>query len=162
MVAVKRGISLVEVLVCVALLGLVLIPLGLLVLRSRETAVQSRLALVAAHAAREEIEDTRVLSHALGADPRRLSHGWQPVPAGPLARLGPLAAGARATPERYPADYRRIFTKLEVLAGPDPRIFPAILEVRWQEHGEDPAQAAARGQTGRFEFLVVRSKRVGS
>lgn len=156
----RRGVSLVEVLVCIALLGAVLIPVGLLVLRSRGAAVASRLALLAAHAAREEVEDVRVLAHARRGSPVELSHGWQPCPPRTLDRLGDLAKTASGAdlPATYPPEYRRIHTRLTVQAGPDPRIFPVLLEVRWQEQGEDAERAAERGRLAKFEFLVTRSR----
>jgi hypothetical protein len=131
-----------------------------MVLRGRETAVYSRLALLAAHAAREEIEDARVLAHTV-PDPRARAHPGKPIPAATRDRLGPLARAPRARadlPHATPDDYRRIHSRLDVLPGTDPRIFPAVLEVRWQEHGEDPATAEKRGSSGRFEFLLVRSR----
>ena len=151
----RGAFSLVEVLVCLALLGAVLIPLWTLITGGRNTAVSSRLALLAAHAAREEIEDTRVLAHAHAGSPTEISHDWQPLPATTLARLGPLSRAAGDLPVRYPDEYRRIFTRLQVKSGPDSRIFPAELELRWQELGEDVAVASAHGRTARFTFLVT-------
>ena len=156
-----RGLTLVEVLVCLLLVGAVLVPVLTLAYRSRGTAVMSRLALLAAHAAREEVEDLRVLAQARPGSPVDLAHDWLPVPARSLDRLGLLARVAGADlPVTYPAEYRRVHTKLAVSAGTDPRIFPAVLEVRWQEQGEDPHDAAAHGRLARFEFLITRSRGV--
>lgn len=157
----KRGLSLVEVLVCLGLVGAVLVPVLTLAYRTRGTAIASRLALIAAHAAREEVEDLRVLAHAKPGSPVELSHDWQPCPPKSLDRLGLLVrAPAADLPVQYPDDYRRIHTKLTVAAGADPRIFTAALEVRWQEQGEDPREAAARGRSAKFEFLITRSRGV--
>lgn len=159
MIGRTRGLSLVELLVCLGLVGAVLVPVLTLAYRTRGTAVASRLALLAAHAAREEVEDLRVLAHAQAGSPVTLSHDWQPCPAKSLDRLGLLArAPAADLPVQYPEDYRRIHTRLGVTAGPDPRIFTAVLEVRWQEQGEDPREAAARGRLAKFEFLITRSR----
>ena len=154
----RRALSLVEVLVCVGLLGLLVVPVGLLIVRNRGTAVASRLALIAAHVAREEVEDTRILANARPGSPVELAHDWRPCPMRPLERLGALAKAAAAVDMPYPEEYRRVYTRLEISSGPDPRIFPAVLEVRWQEQGEDAREAAQRGRLARVPFLVTRSR----
>ena len=157
----RSGLSLVEVLLCLALVSMVALPLWMMVVRSRQTAVRSHLALLAVQVAREEIEDSRVLAHTTSPDPRALAHPLSPVAGGVFARLKPvLPVSGDVPPElaTYPPGYGRIFTRLAVEASTDARIFPAMLEVGWQEAGQTTEQMREGRAFLRFPFLLVRSK----
>jgi hypothetical protein len=54
----------------------------------------------------------------------------------------------------------RIFTKLEVSESEDGEAWPAVLHVRWQQHGELFNEASENEKPGlsRFDFLLVKSK----
>lgn len=158
----RSAFSLIETMVGVFLFAAMFLPAYTLFVQSRNTVFKSKLAYISVQAAREEIEDLRILAHARDGSPTELAHDWLACPKRSLDRLGPLATNAGADlPATYPEEYQRIHTKLTVNAGTDPRIFPAELSVRWQEHGEDPREAAARGRLAKFEFLITRSRGVG-
>jgi hypothetical protein len=151
---VRRGVSFWELSLCAILLCLVGVPLVYLWVVSRRAHAPTPMTLLAWHAAREEIEDTRVLVRASALDPRRLAHDLRAVNGPVLGRLAPLLPpeAAREPALCYPHQEGRIFTRLVIEAGKDPRFFPAVLEVRWEE-------GAAEGQE-RIPFLLIRSRGV--
>lgn len=153
----------IEVLVCLALVAAVLIPLITLVYRSRGTAVASRLALIAAHAAREEIEDLRILSRVKQDTMEKLAHDWAPFKGNALDRLKEVMLAGETPPKEldYGEEYGRIWTKVEIGQPQDGFAYACVLHVRWQEKGEAFNAASTKDKEGfsRFDFFLVRTPR---
>jgi len=161
---VEHAFSLVEVLVGMVLFTILFLPAYTLLVQSRDTTFKSRLSYFAVQAAREEIEDLRLLSRVKAAEIERFGHDWQPVKGNALDRLKPLAAPGQALAVeslRYPDEYGHIFTRVEIGESKNKLIFPAVLHVRWQEHGETFRAGAEREKQGfsRFDFFLVRARR---
>jgi hypothetical protein len=163
LVATRRSaLSLVEVMVGVIIFAVLFVPAYTLFVQSKNTAFKSKLAYMGVHAAREEIEDLRILARVHGDRMKSLEHDWKPLEGNAMDRVKDVSAND--PPPRdldYPAEYRRIWTKVEIKESRDPYIFPAVLHVRWQEHGEKFGAGSEREKPGfsRFDFYLVRARR---
>jgi hypothetical protein len=122
------------------ILGAALVPMYQMFVRGKATATQSRIAYMAMHAGREELEEVRQLPFDRLAE---AAHDWEPVRDNLFRRTlrwrgGPINVLA-ANPElRYPREYERIFTRLQVsdTDPPEPsRYRRVVVEIRWQEAG---------------------------
>jgi prepilin-type N-terminal cleavage/methylation domain-containing protein len=154
------GFNLVEVLVAMLLLTVLFLPIYTLFVQGRDTTFRSKLAYLSAQVAREEIEDLRLLARSRPDEIPTLGHDWRPVKGNALSRLEQLAeTGAPTIREMdYPKEYSRIFTKVEVSRAKSAYVFPSVLHVRWQEHGERFGAGAEKEREGfsRFDFFLVR------
>lgn len=153
----RRAVSAVEVVLGLGLLLALAVPLYQMLTAGRAMGFRSRVAYMAVHAAREQIEDARVAAAlAAPAELRALAHDWRPVAGPMMAALAPLARAADFAGLDYPAGYSRIFTRLEIGAPVAGGLHPATLIVRWQEKGEALGEAEAREREGtsRFDFLL--------
>lgn len=140
----KRGISSAEMIIAALILGAALVPMYQMFVKGTTTATQSRIAYMALHVAREELEEIRQIP----LDPPRpgvpglTGHGWERV-TGHLFRRSQAARGPSGNAVMannqltYPKEYDRIWTKLEIqpLQPPDPRMKKAVLDVKWEETG---------------------------
>lgn len=156
----RTGLTAVEAIVTAALVAALALPTWALFVGGRRAAFKSKLAYLCALVAREEIEDLHVRTHLIDGEPWTLKHPWVPVKGPVLARLGELdpEPGGPA----YADEQARIFTRLEVFP-PVGSAWPAVLWVRWQRHGEDPAALAAIEDPGlsRFDFVIVKPRAGG-
>lgn len=154
----REAVSAIEVLVAVTILGLLLVPTYDLFLQGRQMGLRSHLTYLALQAAREEIEDLRVLA-TFSQDPvADLAHDWRPVEGGLFGRLGQLAEGLDGPELAYPSEYSRIHTRVTLEPKPGGRVFRGVLNVRWQERGEALTEQDVQEKQGvsRFDFLLVR------
>lgn len=168
----RAGVTLVDVLVGVAIFAALFMPAYTLFIQSRNTAFKSKLAYMGIHAAREEIEDLRILMRVMKEDEivtkggdSKLAHGWKKFEGSAMDRLkdvrGPSASGASAELSRmaYPEEYKRIWTKVDIQPTNDPFVYSGVLHVRWQEKGEQfgsPADEKSKKGFSRFDFFLVR------
>lgn len=155
----SRGLSAVEVLLGLGLLSALFLPVYQLFVVGNELGFKSRLAYLAMEAAREEVDDLRVLASLAPDRVADLKHDWRPVQGGLLGRLTALA-GPGALPEmNYPDEYRRILTKVEIGPAEEGEIYPVTVDVRWQETGERLEETRDRSGSSRFELLLVPGRR---
>lgn len=140
----RRGISSAEMIIAALILGAALVPMYQMFVKGTTTATQSRIAYMALHVAREELEEIRQIP----LDPPRpgvpglSGHPWQRV-GGHLFRWsaasrGPSGNAVLANNQlTYPKEYERIWTKLEIVPvqPPDARMMKAVLDVKWEETG---------------------------
>jgi len=152
----RRALTAAEVMVTVALVAALAIPTFGLFLSGRGLAFKSKYAYLAVVAAREEIEDLRVRAHTMTGEPWLLRHDWQPVTGSPFARLADLEPDRELDAYTYSPDQARVFSKLDVLPPVGPSSWPAVLSVRWQEHGEAPGSVPDQPGWTRFEFVLVK------
>jgi hypothetical protein len=152
----REGFSISGLLLAAMIVAMMLPLLIDLLVRDRRTAVRTRRALLALHAARAEIEDVRVMA-VLADDPLRLAHDFRPLAGQPLDSLRllePVLELPRAA--AYPEEYRRIFTRLTLEPTDARALLRGELTVRWQETGGDGAPQAGPVVLQRFPFLVAK------
>lgn len=177
MTARRSGFSLAEVAFAVFVFVCLFLPAYTLFIQSRDTSFKSKLAFMAIHVAREEIEDLRIVTRVTD-DYQTLAHGWRKVEGDVIERPltgskdGPsLSQVSLASPTEedrkarkeltYPKEYARIYTKLEVNESADGNVYPCVLHVQWQEKGEavnDQSKGEKQGFSD-FEFFLVRPTR---
>jgi len=160
---IRSAFTLVEVLVGIILFVILFLPAYTLFVQSRDTTFKSKLSYLSAQAARDEIEDLRYLARVRPDEIEAFKHDWQPLKGNALTRLKDLSKSGEAVVKDldYPKEYERIFTKVEVFASKNKFVFPAVLHVRWQEHGEKFGASAEKDRIGfsRFDFFLVRPRR---
>jgi hypothetical protein len=173
----RRGFSLAEVAFAIFIFVCLFLPAYTLFIQSRDTTFRSKLAYIAIHVAREEIEDLRILTRVTD-DYKTLAHGWRKVEGDVIERplterkdgpslkdvslATPTAEDKQARTElTYPKEYARIFTKLDVNDSTDGNVYPCVMHVQWQEKGEAVTDASKAEKQGfsEFEFFLVRPTR---
>lgn len=160
----RPGLTLVEVMVGVFLFTAMFLPAYTLFVQSRNTAFKSKLAYISVQAAREEIEDLRILTRIKPFEIEKFGHDWQPFKGNAMDRLKDTwMKGETAQPElKYPEEYGRIWTKVALKEpSKDGYVFHYVLHVRWQEKGERFNERSEREKEGfsRFDFFLVRAPR---
>lgn len=159
----RAGLTLVETMVGLFLFIAMFMPAYTLFVQSRNTAFKSKLAYISVQAAREEIEDLRILTRIKPTGIDKLGHDWQPVKGNAMDRLKDTWMQGETAVERlkYPEEYARIWTKVTVGTSKDGFVFPSVLHVRWQEKGEKFNEKSEREKEGfsRFDFFLVRPPR---
>ena len=152
----RAALTAAEVMVTVGLVAALAIPTFGLFLQGRGLAFKSKYAYLAVVAAREEIEDLRVRAHTMAGEPWTLKHEWRAVTGAVVARLADLDPDRELGALTYAKDQERVWTMLEVLPPSGPATWPAVLHVRWQEHGETPGGPDEQPGLSRFEFVLVK------
>ena len=156
--------TLVEVMVGLFLFIAMFLPAYTLFVQSRNTVFRSKLAYISVQAAREEIEDLRILTRVRPDGIDKMGHDWQAMTGNALARLKDVQVQGEAVAPKeleYPEEYKRIWTKVEVFPEREGFVFPCVLHVRWQEKGETFTAESAKQKEGfsRFDFYLVRTPR---
>lgn len=135
----KRGIALPEVTIAIIILAAALTPMLPMITRGSVVVGQSRLALLALHAARSEMDEARQRPFD-----RLKSHGWRALTKSVLRDSIDDRQADRSIAKdpvlAYPVEYARIHTRLDVVdlpEGPGPRRRKQLsLDVKWEEQGE--------------------------
>lgn len=152
----KRGVTAAEMIIAALILGAALVPMYQMFVKGTTTATQSRLAYMALHVAREELEEIRQIPLE-----KLKPHDWRKV----RDHLFQLSFESRATaadnPVRadtrlvYPKEYERVWTRLGLVNAepPDPRLKRAVLDVKWEETGVGSERS--REAISHFETLVA-------
>ena len=155
--------TLVEVMVGLFLFTAMFLPAYTLFIQSRNTVFKSKLAYISVQAAREEIEDLRILTRVKPDAIDKLGHDWQPFKDNALTRLKDVQMQGETNPKDldYPEEYGRIWTKVEIGAEKDGFVYQCVLHVLWQEKGEKFDANSAKEHEGfsRFDFYLVRAPR---
>ena len=173
----SRGFSLAEVVFAVFIFVCLFLPAYTLFIQSRDTSFKSKLAFMAIHVAREEIEDLRILTRVTD-DYKTFAHGWRKVEGDVVERplteradgpslkqvslASPTEEDRKARKElAYPKEYARIFTKLDVNDSTDGSVYSCVMHVQWQEKGEAVNDQSKNEKQGfsEFEFFLVRPTR---
>lgn len=152
----NRGISAAEMIIAALILGAALVPMYQMFVKGTTNATQSRLAYMALHAAREELEEIRQIP--LG---QLRPHDWRKVKDHLFQLSFETRAPDGANPVRadatltYPKEYERVWTRLGVVPTdpPDPRFMRAVLDVKWEETGAGSERS--REAISHFETLVA-------
>ena len=160
----RSAFTLVEVMVGVFLFTAMFLPAYTLFVQSRNTVFKSKLAYISVQAAREEIEDLRILARVKQETMEKLAHDWQPFKGNALDRMKDvMMQGEPAAPKEldYGDEYQRIWTKVEIGEPKDGFAYACVLHVRWQEKGETFSAASSKDKEGfsRFDFFLVRTPR---
>lgn len=159
----RSALTLVEVMVGVFLFAAMFMPAYSLFVQSRNTVFKSKLAYISVQAAREEIEDLRILTRIKPDAIDKMSHDWQAFKGNALERVKDVMMPGETNPKEldYPEAYGRIWTKVDIGQSRDGFVFPSVLHVRWQEKGEKFTAASTKEKEGfsRFDFFLVRSQR---
>lgn len=159
----RSAVTLVEVMVGVFLFAAMFMPAYSLFIQSRNTVFKSKLAYISVQAAREEIEDLRILTRVKPDAIDKMGHDWQPIKGNALDRVKDVLAAGETHPKDldYPEEYGRIWTRVDIGQSKDGFVFPSVLHVRWQEKGEKFTAASTKEKEGfsRFDFFLVRSQR---
>ena len=173
----RQGFSLAEVAFAIFVFVVLFLPAYTLFVQSRDTSFKSKLAFMAIHVAREEIEDLRILTRVTD-DYKTFAHGWRKVEGDVIERSltdkkdgpsltqvslqSPTEDDRKARKElAYPKEYERIYTKLEVNDSTDGNVYSCVMHVQWQEKGEtvnDQSKGEKQGFS-EFEFFLVRPTR---
>lgn len=153
---VRRGISAAEMVIAALILGAALVPMYQMFVKGTTAATQSRLAYMALHVAREELEEIRQIPLE-----QLKPHDWRKVK-GHLFQLSfdtrataadnPIKADAKLV---YPKEYERVWTRLGLVetTPPDPRLKRAVLDVKWEETGAGSERS--KEAISHFETLVA-------
>jgi len=164
----RRGFTLIEIAIGAIIIVIIGIPAMTLWQQSQGTVFRSRLAILSAMAAQEEIEEYRLLARVAGYDLPGLSHDWEPVSkhSHMLAFLTGENKGRYTLADgnfdgdqiKYPKVYERIWTKVIVEQSRTGLVYPGTLFVVWQEKGETITDEAARKRPAfaQYEFHLVR------
>ena len=147
----------------VFLFAAMFLPAYQLFVQSRNTVFRSKLAYISVQAAREEIEDLRILTRIKPDAIDKMAHDWLAVKGNALDRVKDVVMPGETNPKDldYPEEYHRIWTKVEVNESKDGFVFPCVLHVRWQEKGETFTAASTKEKEGfsRFDFFLVKAQR---
>lgn len=159
----RSAFSLIETMVGVFLFAAMFLPAYTLFVQSRNTVFKSKLAYISVQAAREEIEDLRILSRVKQDTMEKLAHDWAPFKGNALDRLKEVMLAGETPPKEldYGEEYGRIWTKVEIGQPQDGFAYACVLHVRWQEKGEAFNAASTKDKEGfsRFDFFLVRTPR---
>ena len=151
----SRGVSAAEMVIAALILGAALVPMYQMFVKGTTTATQSRLAYMALHVAREELEEIRQIPLE-----SLKPHDWRHVK-DHLFQLSfetrckdgdnPVKADAKLV---YPKEYERVSTRLGLVdtQPPDPRLKRAVLDVKWEETGTGSERS--REAISHFETLI--------
>lgn len=160
----RYATTLIEVMVGVFLFTAMFLPAYTLFVQSRNTVFKSKLAYISVQAARDEIEDLRILARVRQDKINELAHDWKQLTGNSLERLKEVRMqGETDTPKEldYNEEYKRIWTKVEIGEPKDGFAYACVLHVRWQEQGEKFDANSAKDKEGfsRFDFFLVRTPR---
>lgn len=160
----RSATSLIEVMVGVFLFTAMFLPAYTLFVQSRNTVFKSKLAYISVQAAREEIEDLRILARIKQDKINELAHDWKPFAGNAMDRLKDVQMqGETNAPKEldYNDEYKRIWTKVEIGEPKDGFAYACVLHVRWQEQGEKFDAKSTKDKEGfsRFDFFLVRTPR---
>jgi hypothetical protein len=159
---VRRAISAAEMIIAALILGAALVPMYQMFVKGTTTATQSRLAYMALHVAREELEEIRqipfdklpLVAHPFQRVSGHLFRRTLNTPTNPRGAPGsnPIGQNNQLT---YPKEYERIFTQLRIeeTSPQDPRMKKAILDVKWEETGAGSERK--REAISHFETIVA-------
>ena len=160
----RRAFSAAELTVAALILGAALVPMYQMFVRGSTTATQSRIAYMALHVAREELEEIRQIPLPPPTDPNNPNflqpHDWERVTGQLFRRSVKARAHAGDNPVldsklKYPTEYQRIFTRLGLVdtTPADPRYKRAVLDVKWEETGVGSERS--KEAISHFETLVA-------
>ena len=136
------GVSAAELTIAALILGAALVPMYQMFVKGTTTATQSRLAYMALHVAREELEEIRQIPLS-----DLKPHDWRQVKSPTQDHLFQLSFETRCKAAdnqvkadatlKYPKEYERVRTRLGITdtEPPDPRLKLAVLDVKWEETG---------------------------